>query len=75
MNEPSRGASITASGRIWPHATTPAASSSSAANAAISSGSRIDAGVRTGKPCASANACTGDGESFLPRPRGAGGWE
>jgi len=57
------------------NATTTAASSSSAANAAISSGSRIDAGVRTGRPCASANACTGDGESFLPRPRGAGGCE
>ena len=37
--------------------------------------SRIDAGVRTGIPRASAKACTGEGFSSCPRPLGAGGWE
>ena len=74
LKAPSLGASSTSRGRIWPNATTTAASSPSAANAAISSGARIEAGVRTAIPCASAKACTGEGVSFLPRPRGAGGW-
>ena len=75
LNAPSRGASSTSRGRIWPNATTTAASSRSASKAAIAAGSRIEAGVRTVRPCASAKACTGEGVSFWPRPRGAGGWE
>ena len=37
--------------------------------------SRMEAGVRTGMPLASAKACTGEGLSSWPRPRGAGGWQ
>ena len=58
-----------------PNATTQAASRPSAAKASISAGSRIEAGVRTISPCSSAKACTGEGCSVCPRPRGAGGWE
>jgi hypothetical protein len=32
-------------------------------------------GVRTSRPRAAANACTGVGRSCLPRPAGRGGWE
>ena len=35
----------------------------------------VETGVRTGMPRASAKACTGEGFSSWPRPRGAGGWE
>jgi len=60
---PKRGASSTSPGRIWPKATTTAASSPSAWKAAISAGSRIEAGVRTERPRSSASAWVGEGLS------------
>ncbi len=50
LKQPRRGASSTSRVRIWPKATTAAASSSNAAKSAISCGSRIEAGVRTARP-------------------------
>ena len=75
LKAPRRGASSTSTGRIWPKATTTAASRPSAAKAAISAESRIETGVWTGMPRPSAKACTGEGVSTWPRPLGAGGWE
>ena len=75
LKQPSRGASSTSATRIWPNATTTAASRFRAWKSAIASGVFIEAGVRTIRPCDSAKACTGEGCRVWPRPRGAGGWE
>src|SRR3546814_16198838 len=57
-----------------PEAATTATSRSSAANSACASSPFRLFGVRTGRPCSSAQICTGLFCSFLPRCAGRGGW-
>jgi hypothetical protein len=72
--DPRTGASSTACGRIWPKATTTAASAPKARRRCGHSGSRTRAGCSTVRPASSAARLTGGGVSFCPRCAGRSGW-
>ena len=75
FQQPRGGWSSTASGRIWPKATTTERSAARAASWSWQWRSRrIRSGVNTGTPSSRARAFTGEASSSLPRPRRRSGW-